>query len=222
MATKQPADKSHFILPDLGEGVHEAELIKWCVNVGDTVNEHQTLAEMETDKALVEVPSPWAGVIESLNASAGDIVLVGSKLVNYKIVGSVDTSEPKVDDAPPDTGCVVGAVDDSMSVPASFQRTPEPTAQTSSQKSIATPAVRRIATEQSVDINSVHGTGRGGRVTASDIESHARTPQNIAANTTARSCCWGNSSGTTCHKGQRSTRRCFRTYSFPWNQTKNC
>ena len=139
MATKQPTDRSHFILPDLGEGVHEAELIKWCVAVGDTVNEHQTLAEMETDKALVEVPSPWSGVIESLNASAGDIVLVGSKLVNYKIGSSTKTSESVTDDAPPDTGCVVGAVDDSMSVPASFQRSDEPTEQTSSQKSVATP-----------------------------------------------------------------------------------
>ena len=172
MATKQPTDRSHFILPDLGEGVHEAELIKWCVAVGDTVSEHQTLAEMETDKALVEVPSPWSGVIESLNASAGDIVLVGSKLVNYKIVSSTETNEPETDDAPPDTGCVVGAVDDSMSVPASFQRSDEPTEQTSSQKSVATPAVRRIAKEYNIDINNVLGTGRGGRVTASDIEAH--------------------------------------------------
>jgi pyruvate dehydrogenase E2 component (dihydrolipoamide acetyltransferase) len=173
MATKQPTDKSHFVLPDLGEGVHEAELIKWCVSVGDAVNEHQTLAEMETDKALVEVPSPWKGVIESLNATEGDIVLVGSKLVNYKIVSSVEASEPETDDAPPDTGCVVGAVDDSMSVPASFQRAPELSEQASNKKSIATPAVRRIAGEHNVDIDSVLGTGRGGRVTASDIESHA-------------------------------------------------
>ena len=85
MATKQPADKSHFILPDLGEGVHEAELIKWRVSVGDTVQEHQTLAEMETDKALVEVPSPWTVVIKSLNGNAGDTINVGSVLVNYDV-----------------------------------------------------------------------------------------------------------------------------------------
>ena len=78
---KQPADKSHFILPDLGEGVHEAELIKWRVSVGDQVAEHQTLAEMETDKALVEVPSPWAGVVTELCGSEGDIINVGSVLV---------------------------------------------------------------------------------------------------------------------------------------------
>ena len=59
MVIKQPIDKSHFILPDLGEGVHEAEIISWKVKAGARVEEHQTLAEMETDKALVEVPSPW-------------------------------------------------------------------------------------------------------------------------------------------------------------------
>jgi pyruvate dehydrogenase E2 component (dihydrolipoamide acetyltransferase) len=168
MATKQPTDHSHFILPDLGEGVHEAEIIKWRVSVGDTVQEHQTLAEMETDKALVEVPSPWTGVIQSLNGSEGDIINVGSILVNYNI----DKVSSNTVEAPPDTGCVVGAVDDNMSVPASFARTQEPTTESSSEKATATPAVRRIAKEKNVDINAVTPTGRGGRVTASDIESH--------------------------------------------------
>ncbi len=173
MATKQPSDQSHFILPDLGEGVHEAELIKWCVSVGDTVQEHQTLAEMETDKALVEVPSPWTGVIQSLNGSAGDIIIVGSILVSYDIGNGTSTaSGQKADDAPPDTGCVVGAVDDSMTVPASFARTKPDITAASGSKASATPAVRRIAKERNVDINSVHPSGRGGRVTASDIEAH--------------------------------------------------
>ena len=83
MAIKQPPDKSHFLLPDLGEGVAEAELISWKVQVGDDVAEHQTLAEMETDKALVEVPSPWSGKIRELHGAAGDIINVGSVLVSY-------------------------------------------------------------------------------------------------------------------------------------------
>ena len=97
---KQPDDKSHFILPDLGEGVHEAELIKWRVQVGDTVKEHQTMAEMETDKALVEVPSPWNGVIGELCGNAGDIILVGSVLVRYASKGAAVTSAPKTVSAP--------------------------------------------------------------------------------------------------------------------------
>ena len=181
MATKQPTDHSHFILPDLGEGVHEAELIKWRVSVGDTVKEHQTIAEMETDKALVEVPSPWAGVIQSLNGNEGDIINVGSILVNYDIGTSAADSPAETatgTDAPPDTGCVVGAVQDSMTVPASFARTTAEPETQSSEKASATPAVRRIAKEKNIDINAVTPTGRGGRVTASDIESHG-TPSTV-------------------------------------------
>jgi pyruvate dehydrogenase E2 component (dihydrolipoamide acetyltransferase) len=182
MATKQPDDKSHFILPDLGEGVHEAELIKWCVSVGDTVQEHQTLAEMETDKALVEVPSPWTGVIQSLNANEGEVVNVGSVLVNYDVAGgskesSVGATSDEQTSGSPDTGCVVGSVDDNMSVPDSFART-EPSMQSGGGEKVpATPAVRRIAKEKNIDINSVTPTGRGGRVTASDIESHVAPTQ---------------------------------------------
>ena len=171
MATHQPKDKSYFILPDLGEGVHEAELIKWRVSVGETVDELQVIAEMETDKALVEVPSPWAGVIQSLNGSEGEIILVGSTLVNYVIEGVTSTS----DDAPPDTGCVVGAVDDSMAMPASFARSADETNKSVTQgKASATPAVRKIARDLKIDINTVAATGRGGRVTASDVETHAQ------------------------------------------------
>ena len=96
---KQPADKSHFILPDLGEGVHEAELIKWKVSAGDQVAEHQTLAEMETDKALVEVPSPWAGVVTELCGAEGDIINVGSVLVRYRESTGHPPASPASDQA---------------------------------------------------------------------------------------------------------------------------
>ena len=195
-AIKQPADQSHFILPDLGEGVHEAELISWKVNAGDTVKEHQTIAEMETDKALVEVPSPWTGVIDELRGNEGDIINVGSILVTYKVAGAAETkpapepapeptSEPTSEPAPEpaasgeaDQGTVVGTMSGTLEVSSRFARTPEHDTgddgvEGSGGRALATPAVRRAARELGIDIQRVRGTGRGGRVTASDVHAHA-------------------------------------------------
>ncbi|MCI0362964.1 MAG: 2-oxo acid dehydrogenase subunit E2 [Phycisphaerales bacterium] len=193
--TKQPSDKSHFILPDLGEGVHEAELIKWRIKPGDRVEEHQTLAEMETDKALVEVPSPWAGVIKETLGKEGDIIKVGSQLVTYETgasqvahresrpAASAPSAKPAVAASPAaakshqsdeDQGTVVGSVGGSLRVPDRFaRRATENDRAAASSKALATPAVRRIAREAGIDINKIPGTGRGGRVTASDVESYA-------------------------------------------------
>ncbi|MCH2151953.1 MAG: 2-oxo acid dehydrogenase subunit E2 [Phycisphaerales bacterium] len=174
MAIKQPQDKSHFLLPDLGEGVAEAELISWKVKVGDPVAEHQTLAEMETDKALVEVPSPWAGTIQQLHGDAGDIIDVGSKLVSYSIGESAEATPAPEAAEDGDAGTVVGNVSGELSMPASFARESETAVvDDSGRKALATPAVRRMARELEIDINRVSGTGRGGRVTASDVQSHA-------------------------------------------------
>jgi pyruvate dehydrogenase E2 component (dihydrolipoamide acetyltransferase) len=170
MSIKQPADKSHFILPDLGEGVHEAELISWKVEVGQTVQEHETLAEMETDKALVEVPSPWTGVIKELGGAEGDIVKVGSILVTYA-TGSAE-ADPVAAAAGEreDAGTVVGSMDTALTVSDRFMRDAEGPVKTATGKAQATPAVRRVARELGVDINLVPGTGRGGRVTAGDVQ----------------------------------------------------
>jgi pyruvate dehydrogenase E2 component (dihydrolipoamide acetyltransferase) len=182
MVIKQPDDKSYFILPDLGEGVHEAELIKWRVKPGDAVQEHQILAEMETDKALVEVPSPWAGVIEVLHGGEGDILNVGSKLVSYRTAGEA-ASPPKSEtkaavavnaEAREDTGTVVGTVSGGLTVPSRFARRDVEAPADGARKVLATPAVRRIAREMGLDLDLVPGTGRGGRVTASDVEAYAR------------------------------------------------
>ena len=173
MSIKQPADKSHFILPDLGEGVHEAELISWKVQPGQKVQEHETLAEMETDKALVEVPSPWTGVIKELGGAAGDIIKVGSILVTYE-TGSAEAAKPELVAAAAgereDTGTVVGSMDTGLTVSDRFTRHAEEPARTATGKAQATPAVRRVARELGVDINLVPGTGRGGRVTAGDVQ----------------------------------------------------
>ncbi|NCF39581.1 MAG: dienelactone hydrolase [Planctomycetia bacterium] len=186
-ATKQPADKSHFILPDLGEGVHEAELISWKVKPGEQVQEHQTMAEMETDKALVEVPSPWTGVIDELRGSEGDIINVGSILVTYKVDGGAAPGTPAKDtpaeastsddSSEGDQGTVVGTMSGTLEVSSRFSRNPEHESPTNgvaaAGKAMATPAVRRVARELGIDIDHVPGTGRGGRVTASDVHAHA-------------------------------------------------
>ncbi len=188
MAMKQPDDQSYFLLPDLGEGVAEAELITWKVSPGDDVAEHQTLAEMETDKAMVEVPSPWSGTIKELNGAAGDIIQVGAILVTYDIAGGGEAPAPmSAEAASPeagreDAGTVVGNVSETLSMPASFARSSEPAEDSASGgRALATPSVRRIARDLDIDINSVAGSGRGGRVTASDVQAHAGAPAAPAA-----------------------------------------
>lgn len=181
MVGKKSSNPNEFILPDLGEGVHEAELISWKVNVGDTVDEHQILAEMETDKALVEVPSPRPGTIARLHGSPGEILHVGNVLVTYKGEGNeaangahatskpAPKAEPKADPKPEpkaeahteereDAGTVVGSM---SAAPAGISA--------EAGKALATPAVRRLARDLGVDIDTIKGTGIGGRVLEKDI-----------------------------------------------------
>ncbi len=182
MAHHKSADPSIFILPDLGEGVHEAELIKWRVVPGQTVKEHDILAEMETDKALVEVPSPRAGTIKQLHGAEGEILNVGNALVTYESNGAASVSErssptpakeaPKPTPAAEereDAGTVVGMM--------KKEEGPEPG------KALATPAVRRLARDMGIDIDAVPGTGIGGRVTEKDVRSY-QSPQRKQGGTT--------------------------------------
>src|SRR5262245_42196771 len=177
---KTAGSPNDFILPDLGEGVHEAELIKWRVEAGQQGNEHDILAEMETDKALVEVPSPRTGTIAALHGQPGEILHVGNPLVTYTAEGGGPT--PRVSPEPPaakaasngrhapevtepsaereDAGTVVGNMSGAA---AGVSAAPG--------KALATPAVRRLARDMGVDIDSIRGTGIGGRVLEKDVHS---------------------------------------------------
>ncbi|MFM7132848.1 MAG: dihydrolipoamide acetyltransferase family protein [Planctomycetota bacterium] len=190
---KQPSDKSHFLLPDLGEGLAEAELIGWKVKAGDTIKESQTLAEMQTDKALVEVPSPWAGTVSELCGKAGDIIKVGAVLVRYGASKAAAAPAPAAATASSssngnacmssqiaagategDQGTVVGTMSGTLTVSDRFaRRAPETIEVAREGKALATPAVRGLARKFGVDIQKVAGTGRGGRVTASDVAAFA-------------------------------------------------
>ena len=175
---KSSANPNDFILPDLGEGVHEAELLKWRVQVGQTVAEHDILADMETDKAVVEVPSPRAGVIAALHGKEGEILKVGEALVTYVGSGAA-VAEPKPAGKPSATS---NGHHTPAAAPAAAEREDEGTVvgkmggalagiTAEPGKALATPAVRRLARDLGVDIDAVAGTGLGGRVTEKDVRS---------------------------------------------------
>ncbi|MGH7176907.1 MAG: dihydrolipoamide acetyltransferase family protein [Tepidisphaeraceae bacterium] len=191
MAHKTSTNPDEFLLPDLGEGLEEAELIEWCVKPGQQVAEFDILAKMETAKALVEVPSPRAGVIDQLHGSPGEMIKVGAPLVTY--TGGNDNGsgakppppariEAKPEPSPAsheeDAGTVVGMVQKTM------QHEPG--------KALATPSVRRLASDLRVDIDHVAGTGIGGRVTDRDVREaamragHARPRQESPLSVKAR------------------------------------
>ncbi len=136
-----------FALPDLGEGLEEGRIIAWLVNEGDDVALNQPIAEVETAKAVVEIPSPFAGRVTTLHAVGGDDVPVGAPLVTYEVDGEI--GEPDAEDS---------------------ART---AAGGASGRASATPAVRRLAKDLAVDLELVAGSGTAGRVTADDVRAAA-------------------------------------------------
>ena len=152
-----------FNLPDLGEGLQEAEIVEWHVAAGDQVKADQALVSVETDKAIVEVPSPRDGTIAKLVGDAGDIVAVGSMLVEF-----TDGDDSAA--AAADKGTVVGAV-------ATSDEVVKERASTVGRAALgvkATPAVRALAKRKDVDLSVVTPSGSDGMVTAADVERVAK------------------------------------------------
>jgi len=148
-----------FILPDLGEGLEEAEIVTWHVNEGDRVVVDQPLVSVETDKAVVEVPSPWSGRIARLFGGKGDLVKVGAPLVEF------------AEGTQGDTGTVVGELGHQEKAPRDAEA-PAPTPVRTLQ---VLPAVRALARKLDVDLNLVQASGPGGTVTRADVERAAKS-----------------------------------------------
>jgi 2-oxoisovalerate dehydrogenase E2 component (dihydrolipoyl transacylase) len=144
-----------FMLPDLGEGLEEAEIVAWFVNEGDHVVADQPLVSVETDKAVVEVPSPWSGKIGRLFGAKGELIKVGAPLVEF--------SEGPEED----TGTVVGEIANSEQAPAAA---PGPT-----RGLRVLPAIRALARKLDVDLNLVQASGAGGAITRADVERAAQS-----------------------------------------------
>lgn len=159
-----PASTLSVKLPELGEGVTEGELIKWTVSIGDAVKPDQTVAEIMTDKATVEVPSPFAGTVAEFKFKKGDIVKVESVLLTLN--NSTGTSSTSASAAATTSTASTNSI---VTPVATTMNTIFPPVADS--KVLATPATRRLAREMGVDINGINGSGLAGRVTREDIVS---------------------------------------------------
>lgn len=164
-----------FNLPDLGEGLPEAEIVAWHVKEGERVKLDQPMVSVETAKAVVEVPSPFSGTIRRLHAKAGDVVATGAPLVDFDVEGAAAAAKkpepaPKVDPKKADdSGTVVG------NMPATSEEEYVETAIAGGSRAVnrdrvrAAPAVRALAKRLGVDLAVVPGTGKGGLITVDDV-----------------------------------------------------
>ncbi|GKZ14862.1 2-oxo acid dehydrogenase subunit E2 [Haladaptatus sp. T7] len=159
-----------FKLPDVGEGVAEGELVSWQVEEGDTVTEDQAVAEVETDKAIVEIPSPVNGTVRELLAEEGEVVPVGNVLLTFNVEGEeAEPEEETTESAEASTDSQEAAAEESStSADAEETETPEG-------RVFAAPSARRLARELGVDIASVEGTGPSGRVSEHDVRAAAES-----------------------------------------------
>ncbi|SDL02310.1 2-oxo acid dehydrogenase subunit E2 [Natronorubrum texcoconense] len=170
-----------FELPDVGEGVAEGELVSWLVEEGDEVSEDQPVAEVETDKALVEVPSPVDGTVRELHVEAGEVVPVGTVIISFNVEGEESeattdeeqerASEPTGVDAPDDAQAQADDGEAAGSLGALGAEADE--AATPKDRVFAPPRVRRLAREERIDLTQVRGSGPGGRITAADVRAAA-------------------------------------------------
>jgi len=174
--------KYDFKLPDIGEGVVEGEVVTWHVSVGDSVSEDDPIVDVMTDKATVTIPSPTDGTVLSLNGEVGDMIAVGSVLIEFDTDGTVsetpnDAEEPEVveeeqpeEEKKPPTKVEKKAEVKAPEISKPIER-PAPEIPVSSSKTVlASPAVRRRARESGIDLSSLNGSGPAGRIRHADID----------------------------------------------------
>jgi len=173
-------------MPDIGEGIAEVELVEWRVKPGDTVAEDQILADVMTDKATVEIPSPVAGTVLELGGQPGKLMAVGAELIRLEVEGAGNSpanTVPAASATAPRTEAA--AVVASTPTPAPVQPPPAAApvaALAPGEKPMASPSVRHRARELGIELQHVHGSGPAGRITHEDLDayqaagSHPPTP----------------------------------------------
>src|SRR5580700_483181 len=155
-----------FLMPDLGEGLTEGEINRWLVAEGDVVTVDQPIAEISTEKAIVEVPTPFAGRVATLHAAQGSSIAVGSPLISIEV--EVAPSASASGNLLVGYGTSEAAPRSRRSAPAPSGGVPAPVARASMPP--ASPLVRRRALDLGIDLSTVAGSGPGGVVTQADLE----------------------------------------------------
>jgi pyruvate dehydrogenase E2 component (dihydrolipoamide acetyltransferase) len=145
-----------FKLPDIGEGIHEGEIVKWFVKPGDVVKEDDVLAEVQNDKAVVEIPSPVDGTIKEVLAEEGKVYVVGDVIVTIDAEGYEEEEVQEQEKVEPEAE-------------APKQQT-EATSAKGTERVIAMPSVRKYARENGVELSNVQGSGKNGRILKDDVD----------------------------------------------------
>lgn len=175
-----------YKLPDVGEGVVEAEIVEWHIKVGDTVTEDQHILDVMTDKATVEIPCAVNGVVKSIVGEPGEVIAVGTEILVISVDGEVpddaeNTAEPETKDAPKEAPKAEAPKDEPEAEPKPEPKpAPKPAAaapaktaapaRANGERPLASPAVRQRALDADIDLGHVPGTGPAGRITHNDLD----------------------------------------------------
>ncbi|OMP68477.1 dihydrolipoamide acetyltransferase family protein [Domibacillus epiphyticus] len=185
-----------FKLPDIGEGIHEGEIVKWFVKPGDKVQEDDVLCEVQNDKAVVEIPSPVAGTVEEILVEEGATAIVGDTLIKFDAPGYEDLKFKGDDHGDQDEAKTEGQVQATAEAGQNIEKAPAETTKAApaatgagsqpqadqsdvdpDRRIIAMPSVRKYAREKDVNIVLVAGSGKNGRVLKEDIDAFLNKPE---------------------------------------------
>src|SRR5712691_3709246 len=167
-----------FKLADLGEGMHEAEIVEWLVDVGDTARLDQTIAKVETDKAIVELPAPVAGRVSEIRVKGGETARVGQVLVVFETEARGDNQGTPENGGSHASTATPTTAQSSTSLSSRPEQAAQPTATRPRVK--AAPAVRKLAFELGVDLEQVTPSGASGRISLEDVRAYAERAKMIS------------------------------------------
>ncbi|MFD1018010.1 dihydrolipoamide acetyltransferase family protein [Thalassobacillus hwangdonensis] len=178
-----------FKLPDIGEGIHEGEIVKWFVKPGDEINEDDVLCEVQNDKAVVEIPSPVEGTVKDVLVEEGTVTTVGETIITIDAEGY--ESDDSSSDEPKEEPKEEKKEESKSEEPAAEEKKEAASEQDSGQEEeadddsrvIAMPSVRKFARDNDVNIRKVKGSGKNGRITKEDVEAYMNGGQTASEDT---------------------------------------